>query len=107
SWVDLILTNFRTLFRASFSLPALTSTIVGGMIFRLMFSDSGSSVANQLLGVLGIDPVTWRFTAWAAIFLMVILGSWRWIGVHILYFLAVLQNIAKSLYEAEDNDGHS
>lgn len=105
--LDSKITKFKTLFRASFFLPALTSTIVGGMIFRLMFSESGSSVANQLLGVFGIDPVTWRFTAWAAIFLMVILGSWRWIGVNILYFLAALQNISKSLYEAADIDGAS
>jgi arabinosaccharide transport system permease protein len=101
------LVKFKTIFRASIFIPALTSTIVGGMIFRLMFSEADSSVANQIVNFLGIESIDWRYNAWSAMFLMVILASWRWIGVNVLYFLAQLQNISDELYEAADIDGAS
>jgi arabinosaccharide transport system permease protein len=99
--------KFKTLFRASLFVPALTSTIVGGMVFRLMFGEQESAAANQLISFLGFDPVNWRFTAWSGMLLMVLLASWRWIGVNLLYFLAALQNIPDELYEAADIDGAS
>ncbi|WP_186579841.1 carbohydrate ABC transporter permease [Aquibacillus kalidii] len=99
--------KFKTFFRASLFIPALTSTIVGGMIFRLMFSGTESSVANQIVSFLGMEAVDWRYQAWSAMFLMVVLASWRWIGVNLLYFLAQLQNIPSELYEAADIDGAS
>lgn len=101
------LVKFRTFFRSSLFIPALTSTIVGGMIFRLMFGEMDSSLANQIINLFGFEPVNWRFTAWSAMFLMVILASWRWIGVNVIYFLAGLQNIPIELYEAADIDGAS
>ncbi len=36
---------------------------------------------------------------------MVMMASWRWMGVNVLYFLAGLQNIPKELYESADIDG--
>ncbi|UOQ43205.1 sugar ABC transporter permease [Halobacillus salinarum] len=99
--------KFKTLFRASLFIPALTSTIVGGMIFRLMFGEQDSAIANQILNFIGLESVNWRFTGWAGMFLMVILASWRWIGVNLLYYLAALQNVPNELYEASDIDGAS
>ncbi|MBP1969286.1 arabinosaccharide transport system permease protein [Virgibacillus natechei] len=99
--------RFKTIFRASLFIPALTSTIVGGMIFRLMFGEQDTAVANQIINWFGIDSVEWRYNAWSAMFLMVILGSWRWIGVNMLYFLAALQNVPGELYEAAEIDGAS
>ena len=37
---------------------------------------------------------------------MVLLASWRWMGINILYFLG-LQNVPKELYEAAEIDGAS
>nr|WP_236838625.1 sugar ABC transporter permease [Caldalkalibacillus salinus] len=99
------LMKFTNFFRASIFIPALTSVIVAGTIFRMIFGDSDSSVANQFLQFIGLNPVEWRYNAWSAMFLMVTLASWRWIGVNILYFLAALQNVNHDLYEAADIDG--
>ncbi|GAE35015.1 carbohydrate ABC transporter permease [Halalkalibacter akibai] len=99
--------KYKIFFRTSLFLPALTSVIVAGMVFRLMFSESDTAVANQILGWIGMDPVQWRYNAWSGMFLMVILASWRWMGINILYFLAALQNVPKELYEAADIDGAS
>lgn len=99
--------KLKTLFRASLFMPALASTIVAGMIFRLMFGETDTAAANQLLGWFGMDPIDWRFNAWSGMFLMVMLCVWRWLGVNILYFLAALQNVPEELYEASEIDGAS
>lgn len=97
--------KLKTLFRASLFMPALASTIVAGMIFRLMFGETDTAAANQLLAWFGMDPIDWRFNAWSGMFLMVMLCVWRWLGVNILYFLAALQNVPEELYEASEIDG--
>ncbi|WP_139785630.1 carbohydrate ABC transporter permease [Cytobacillus gottheilii] len=103
--LDSKMVRFKTLFRASLFIPSLTSVIVAGTIFRMMFGESDAAVANQVLGFLGLEAVEWRYNSWSAMFLMVILCSWRWMGVNILYFLAALQNVPKELYEAAEIDG--
>lgn len=87
-------------------MPALASTIVAGMIFRLMFGgETDSGAANQILNWLGFDSVDWMFNAWSGMMLMVMLCVWKWLGVNILYFLAALQNVPEELYEASEIDG--
>jgi arabinosaccharide transport system permease protein len=105
--LDSKIVRFKTFFRASLFLPALASTIVSGMVFRLMFGETDTAAANQILNWLGFDSVDWRYNAWSGMFLMVLLCSWRWMGVNILYFLAALQNVPKELYEAAEIDGAS
>jgi arabinosaccharide transport system permease protein len=103
--LDSKLAKFKTFFRASLFVPALASTIVSGMVFRLMFGETDTAVANQFLNWLGLDSVDWRYNAWSGMFLMVLLCSWKWMGVNIIYFLAALQNVPKELFEAAEMDG--
>lgn len=103
--LDSKLVKFKTIFRASLFIPALTSTIVAGMVFRLLFGETDTAGANQILNWIGLGSVDWRYNAWSGMFLMVLLCSWRWMGVNILYFLAALQNVPNELYEAADIDG--
>nr|WP_110065063.1 sugar ABC transporter permease [Cytobacillus oceanisediminis] len=98
-------TRFANLFRAAIFIPALTSTIVAGVVFRLMFGESEAGLANTVIGFFGFDPVDWRFGAVSGMFLMVLLCTWKWLGVNILYFMAGLANVPKELYEAAEIDG--
>jgi len=95
----------RNVFRSALFVPVLTSVIVGGIIFKLMFAESDMALANSILGKLGFEPQQWLLGRETGMFLMVLLASWRWMGVNILYFLAGLQNIPKELYEAAEMDG--
>jgi arabinosaccharide transport system permease protein len=99
------LVRFKTIFKSSLFIPSLTSVVVAGLIFRLIFAESSLSIANQVIGFFGIDPIVWTTQRWSAMFLMVILATWRWMGVNILYFLAGLQNIPEEMYESADIDG--
>lgn len=92
--------------RAMFFLPSLVSVVVAGTIFRLMFASTEKAVINGTLKALGISPVDWLMGgADQAMFLMVLLAVWRWLGVNIIYFLSGLQSIPEELYEAAALDG--
>ncbi|WP_343032815.1 sugar ABC transporter permease [Anaerotalea alkaliphila] len=95
----------RNFFRSSLFLPALTSVIVAGMFFRYAFAEQATSLANQILGWFGHEPLTWLQDAKTGMLAMVVLCVWRWMGVNIIYFLSGLQNIPAELYEAADIDG--
>lgn len=95
----------KTFLRACIFIPSLTSTIVAGVIFRLMFSSSETAVANSFISLFGLDPMEWRQNGATLMFLMVGLATWRWMGVNMIYFLTGLQNIPKEMYEAAEIDG--
>jgi len=96
---------FRNAFKASLFMPILTSTIVAGTIFRLLFSEMDTGFANSFLNLLGFKSLKWLRQRDTAMFLLVLLSSWRWMGVNMLYFLAGLQGIPQELYEAAAIDG--
>jgi arabinosaccharide transport system permease protein len=88
-------------------IPALTSVVVAGIVFRLMFSESSTALMNQIIGVFGFDPVKWLKNDLTGLAALLIVALWRWTGVNMMYFLAGLQSIAPEYYEAANIDGAS
>lgn len=103
--LDSKVVKFKTIFRSALFIPTLTSTVVAGIIFRLVFAESDSAVANQIIGWIGLGPIDWQFNGWSGMMILVFMASWRWMGVNILYFLAGIQNIPTELYESAEIDG--
>lgn len=97
----------REFFKSSFFFPALTSVVVAGTIFRLMFGEMEGSLINSLLGVFGVEPVKFLKGQVTGFIALVALASWRWMGVNMLYFLSGLKNIPDDYYEAASIDGAS
>ncbi len=95
----------RNAFRSMLFLPALTSVIVAGVAFRLLFGDGEFAFINSLLMKAGLPPVKWMLGYWPGMFIMVFLACWRWSGVNMVYFLSGLQNVPVELYESADMDG--
>ena len=96
----------RTAFRSVFFVPSLVSVVVAGTVLRLIFAGSERGMANQIMAALGLAVHDWRLEGpGLAMFLLVLLATWRWLGVNIVYFLAGLQNIPQELYEASRIDG--
>jgi len=92
-------------FRSAFFVPALVSVVVAGTIFRLMLAQSDEAIMNRIIGLLGFDPQTWLADARLGMLALVLLATWRWLGVNIVYFLSGLQSIPGELYESADIDG--
>ena len=95
------------LFKSVYFIPALTSVVVAGTIFRLMFGEMNTSLANQIIAAFGMSPIKWLKGEWTSYFALLLLACWRWTGVNILYFLAGLQSISTDIYEAASIDGAS
>lgn len=95
------------LFKSIYFIPALTSVVVAGTIFRLMFGEMNTSLANQVIAAFGMSPIKWLKGEWTSYFALLLLACWRWTGVNILYFLAGLQSISTDIYEAASIDGAS
>ncbi|WP_199620047.1 carbohydrate ABC transporter permease [Paenibacillus alkalitolerans] len=95
----------RNLFRSVLFIPALTSVVVAGIIFRLIFGGQEGALLNSFISYAGYDPIKWLNGANTGMFALVVLATWRWLGVNLLYFLAGLQNIPQEIYEAAEIDG--
>ena len=83
----------REFFKSALYLPALTSVVVAGTIFRLAFSELDGAVMNSIIGFFGMDPIKWLKGAGTGFFALLLLACWRWTGVNMLYFLSGLKNI--------------
>ncbi|MGC7099070.1 carbohydrate ABC transporter permease [Amycolatopsis lurida] len=94
----------RTLFRMGVILPNVTSVAAVTIIFAQLFGrDFG--LINWGLDLFGAGQIDWQAgtaTSHIAIATMVV---WRWTGYHALIFLASMQAIPSSLYEAATLDG--
>ena len=95
----------KGIFRTLIFLPCATSLVSYSMIFKSLFAANG--FINTMLGWINIDPIDWFNNAWAARFVIVIALIWRWTGYNMVFYLAGLQNIDSSIYEAATIDGCS
>jgi arabinosaccharide transport system permease protein len=93
-----------TVFRTLLFLPALTSLVVAGTVFRLILAEDG--FLNLFLSsTIGIKPLRWLETADLALPSLIVVATWRWTGINILYFNSGLVNIPRELYESAVIDG--
>ncbi len=98
----------QTFFRSVFFLPVACSYVVAALIWRMgIFTGTGSGLANALLGRLGIDSVPWLSLTdppWYWLVLVTV-RLWLQIGFFMILFLAGIQRISPTLYEAAAIDG--
>jgi len=92
-------------FRAAFYLPSiLGGSIAVAVLWRFIFSKYG--LVNLVLVKLGFEPVAWLADEQYAMWTIVLLFMWQF-GSAMVIFLAALQNVPQSLYEAAECDGAS
>ena len=99
--------KFKGLFRTAIFLPCATSLVSYAIIFRTLFANDG--LINFFLIKLGILDTGYQFltNTTSARFVIIIALVWRWTGYNMVFYLAGLQNIDYSIYEAARIDGAS
>ena len=97
--------RFRGLFRTLVFLPCATSLVSYALIFKSLFATQG--LINTVLVQLGLFRENFNFlgTPWSARMVIIIALIWRWTGYNMVFYLAGLQNIEYSVYEAAKIDG--
>ena len=93
----------KGIYRTMIFLPCATSLVSYSMIFKSLFAQDG--LVNHVISAIGLPTVDWFQNAWAARFVIIIALVWRWTGYNMVFYLAGLQNIDGSLYEAATIDG--
>lgn len=97
--------KFRGFFRIAIFLPCVTSLVAYSVIFKYLFGIDG--IINQFLLNFGFISETINFLAdpvWAKVVIILAI-TWRWTGYNMIFYLAALQNVDKSIYEAARIDG--
>jgi len=92
-------------FRTAIFLPCAVGLVAYSLVFRQMFAVSG--IVNTIAMNLGImeTPFNWFGSAWSARMIIILGLLWRWTGFNMIFYLAGLQNIDRSIFEAARIDG--
>ena len=99
------LLRFKSLLRAAYFLPVVTSIVAVAVVWRYLYRDDG--LINSALALIGVSGPNWLNDPMWAMPAMILMAVWRNLGIPMVIFLAGLQGIPKDLYEAASVDGAS
>jgi multiple sugar transport system permease protein len=95
-------------FRSVFFIPTACSYVVASLVWRMsIFNSLPYGLANMVLGVFGIDPVVWIGAPgmqWHWLVLVTV-RLWLQVGFYMILFIAGMQEIDQSIYDAARVDG--
>lgn len=94
----------RTFFRAVLFLPMIASSVSVALLWQPMF-DMSTGILNRMLSTIGLPPCTWIYSHETAMMSVIIVALWKEIGYYMVMFLAGLQSISGTYYEAAEIDG--
>jgi len=92
-------------FQLIYFIPALMPTTAVALIWKWMYETDG--IINYLLSLIGLGAVPWLTNPAIAVWSVVILWVWKWVGYYAIIFMYGLQNIPNMYYEASRIDGAS
>lgn len=99
--------KFKGLFRTIVFLPCATSLVASALIFKSLFALDGLVNVLLLNHHFISQPINWlTHPVWAKV-IVIFTITWRWTGYNTVFFLAGLQGIEYSIYEAARIDGAS
>lgn len=93
-------------YRTAFFLPHVTATVAIAMVWLLIFNPQ-QGLLNGILSIFGVPGQAWLADPNLALGSVIAVGAWHGIGIKMLIYIAALQNIDESLYEAASVDGAS
>ncbi len=99
--------RFINVFRAIYFAPVVVSMVVVSLLWRFIY-DGQNGLLNTILGIISLgnfQPVDWLGNPYTAMPAMIAMSAWQAVGFHMVIWLAGLQTIPASLYEAAALDG--
>ncbi|WP_061961161.1 carbohydrate ABC transporter permease [Demequina flava] len=98
--------RLQRFYRTAFFLPQVTATVAIAMVWLWIFNPQ-YGLLNGILEFFGLPGKAWLVDPDTAMWSVIIVGAWQGIGIKMLIYIAALQNIDNSLYEAASLDGAS
>jgi multiple sugar transport system permease protein len=96
--------RFSRFYRTAVFVPVATSTVATGIIFNWLLEPT-YGMANYLLGKVGMGPYGFFQDPDQAMYSIVAMTVWGWLGFDVIIFLAALQGVPTELIEAAKLDG--
>lgn len=98
----------RKVYRFSIFLPVVLSGVVVGYLWKMIYNES-PGLLNSFLDGIGLSNLKqlWLGDPKIAMISICIIMVWQAVGLHMVIFMASLQNISKDILEAADIDGAS
>lgn len=93
----------RSWFRVAFFLPTVTSSAVLTLIFMWIYNSNG--LLNNFLSFVGLPTYNWLGDPEVALKGIMLMNIWATAPLFMVIYLAALQDIPESLYEAASIDG--
>ena len=98
-------TRYEKVFRVIYYVPVISSVVAISFVFQQIFN-SDVGVINEGLRFLGIEnPPNWMSHASYTKWVIIILSVWKGLGSSIILYIAGMQGISRSYYEAAQVDG--
>jgi multiple sugar transport system permease protein len=94
----------RSFWRAAFFLPVVISGAVVTILWSSLYA-TDVGLINRMLGQVGIDPIPWLTDPAVAMPAIAVMVTWKNVGFYVVIYLAGLQYIPRSCYEAIDLEG--
>lgn len=97
--------RFKNFFRVIYFIPSVTSVIALSVIWKWLFAGEKYGLINYFLISIGLKPVDWLMSPVWTLPAIMIMSIWAGLGYNMILFLAGLQTIPTTVYEAADIDG--
>lgn len=97
--------KFAGFFRTLYYLPVVCPIVVVALLFVWIYNTDYGILNFILKELFHMEPIGWLTDAKYSLFAIAIMSVWKWAGYNMLIFLAALQGIDESLYEAAALDG--
>lgn len=93
--------------RTAIFLPAITSAAIVAELWRIIFSPTGTGIANEFLSWFGIEAQGFLTDQSQALTMIMLLHIWKAVPYNMVIFIAGLAGINRELYDASSVDGAS
>jgi len=97
--------RFKNFFRVIYFIPSVTSVIALSVIWKWLFAGGKYGLINHILILAGLQPIDWLMSPVWTLPAIMIMSIWAGLGYNMILFLAGLQTIPKTVYEAAEIDG--
>ncbi len=98
----------RTFFRTIFFMPYILSEVISGVIWTYIYEPSGGLLNTALQHIIpGFQPQSWMADTRLVLIAIFVAMVWKYFGLHLVLYVAALQNVPDEVVEAARIDGAS
>jgi len=97
--------KLKNVYKTIFFLPTVTPIVASAVIWKWLYAGEKYGLINNFIMKFGFEPVDWLMSPTWTLPAIMIMSIWAGMGYNMVIFLAGLQTIPHTMYEAAELDG--